>query len=91
MNRKQDGCPCSPKRTPGFPVEFPGVDELHAAFLNESRTRTRWWRLVQEIRVHGPKTKGRSPHQSSSPKLEATINKNLLGFPLLNALKEGQP
>jgi hypothetical protein len=25
--------------TPGFPVKFVGVDELHAAFLNESRTR----------------------------------------------------
>ncbi len=24
---------------PGFPVEFGGVDELHATFLNESRTR----------------------------------------------------
>src|ERR1700677_4352862 len=24
---------------PGFPVEFVGVDELYAAFLNESRTR----------------------------------------------------
>jgi hypothetical protein len=41
--------------------------------------------------VHGPKTKGRSPNLSSSPKGEATITKNLLGFLLLNALKEGQP
>ena len=32
------------------------VDELHAAFLNESRTRIRRWRPVQEIRDHGPKT-----------------------------------
>jgi hypothetical protein len=24
---------------PGFPVEFGGVDDLNAAFLNESRTR----------------------------------------------------
>ena len=30
--------------TPGFPVKSVGVDELHAAFLNESRTRGR--RLV---------------------------------------------
>ena len=45
-------------RSPGFPVELPGVDELHAAFLNESRTRTRRWRPVQEIRVHGPKKMG---------------------------------
>ena len=27
---------------PGFPVEAGGVDELHAAFLAESRTRGRW-------------------------------------------------
>ena len=26
---------------PGFPVELIGVDALHAAFLNESRTRGR--------------------------------------------------
>jgi hypothetical protein len=26
---------------PGFPVKFIGVDALHAAFLNESRTRDR--------------------------------------------------
>jgi hypothetical protein len=25
--------------SPGFPVELDGVGELHAAFLNESRTR----------------------------------------------------
>jgi hypothetical protein len=52
------GAPCSPKRTPGFPVEIPGVDELHAAFLNESRTRGCRWRPVQEIRVYGPKKMG---------------------------------
>jgi hypothetical protein len=28
-----------PLRCPGFPVELSGVGELHAAFLNESRTR----------------------------------------------------
>jgi hypothetical protein len=27
---------------PGFPVRLGGVTELHAAFLNESRTRGRW-------------------------------------------------
>ena len=32
--------------SPGFPVDIVGVDELHAAFLNESRTRGRWWRPV---------------------------------------------
>jgi hypothetical protein len=30
-----------PLRYPGFPVEFGGVGELHAAFLTESRTRDR--------------------------------------------------
>jgi hypothetical protein len=45
----------------GFPVELSGVVELHAAFLNESRTRGCWWRPVQEIRIHGPKKTGRSP------------------------------
>jgi len=40
----------------GFPVELAGVGELHAAFLNESRTLGCWWRPVQEIRIHGPKT-----------------------------------
>ena len=50
------GAPCSPERTPGFPVKLSGVDELHAAFLNESRKRICRWRPVQEIRDHGPKT-----------------------------------
>jgi|SRR5450631_2191194 hypothetical protein len=65
MSSSWTGAPCSPQRTPGFPVELPGVDELHAAFLNESRTRTRRWRPVQEIRDHGPKKSGRSPFQRS--------------------------
>src|ERR1700689_1003200 len=38
---------------PGFPVEFVGVDELHAAFLNESRTRGRVRGSLQEIRGMG--------------------------------------
>jgi hypothetical protein len=42
----------------GFPVELSGVGELHAAFLNESRTRGCWWGPVQEIRIHGPKKMG---------------------------------
>jgi hypothetical protein len=29
------------REVPGFPVRFVGVDKLHAAFLNESRTRGR--------------------------------------------------
>src|ERR1700674_4010018 len=32
--------------SPGFSVDFVSVGELHAAFLNESRTRGRWWRPV---------------------------------------------
>src|SRR5882757_2703928 len=40
--------------------------------------------------VHGTKTTGRSPNQSSSSKGQAAINKNLLGFLLQNAFKEGQ-
>ncbi len=31
-------------------MELPGVGALHAAFLNESRTRGLWWRPVQETR-----------------------------------------
>jgi hypothetical protein len=37
--------------SPGFPVQFVGIVELHAAFLTESRTREPVWRRVQEIRV----------------------------------------
>jgi hypothetical protein len=37
----------------GFPVEFGGVGEVHAAFLNESHTRGRVQRSVQEIAVRG--------------------------------------
>ena len=37
--------------TPGFPVKGRWVNSLHAAFLNESRTRGTDWRCVQEIRV----------------------------------------
>jgi hypothetical protein len=40
-----------PPRYPGFPVEVGGVDKLHAAFLNESRTRCR--RLAQRSRKSG--------------------------------------
>jgi hypothetical protein len=35
--------------TPGFPAKFVGVDELHAAFPNESRTR----RLVARSTARG--------------------------------------
>jgi hypothetical protein len=51
-----DGCPMFAQAYSGFPVELAGVGELHAAFLNESRTRGCWWCPVQEIRIHGPKT-----------------------------------
>ena len=33
--------PDKDREVPGFPVKFVGVDELHAAFLDESRTRVR--------------------------------------------------
>jgi dihydroorotase-like cyclic amidohydrolase len=33
-------------RFPEFPVEVGGVGELHAAFLDESRTSGRFWRCV---------------------------------------------
>jgi hypothetical protein len=33
--------PDKDREVPGFPVKFVGVDKLHAAFLNESRTRGR--------------------------------------------------
>src|ERR1700736_4047979 len=56
--RKRDGCPTFAQAYSGFPVELPGAGDLHAAFLNESRTRRCWWRLVQEIRIRGPKTMG---------------------------------
>jgi hypothetical protein len=32
----------SPLRYPGFPVDLDGVGEVHAAFLIESRTRSRF-------------------------------------------------
>jgi hypothetical protein len=37
--------------SPGFPVEFGGIGEPHAAFLTESRTRCRW--RVPRIRKSG--------------------------------------
>jgi hypothetical protein len=50
-----DGCPRFAQAYSGFPVELAGVGKLHAAFLNESRTRGCWWSPVQEIRIPGPK------------------------------------
>jgi hypothetical protein len=40
-------------RVARIPVGPDGVEEVHAAFLNESRTRGRVQRSVQEIRVAG--------------------------------------
>jgi hypothetical protein len=68
-----DGCPTFAQAYSGFPVELSGVGELHAAFLNESRTRGRWWRPVQEIRIRGTKTMGEAQplllaqHSTSHP------------------------
>jgi hypothetical protein len=39
------------RASPGFPVEFGGVGELHAAFLTESRTRGHVRCSVKEVRV----------------------------------------
>ena len=60
-----NGCPTFAKAYSGFPVELPGVGELHAAFLNESRTRGCWWGLVQEIRIRGTKTMGEAQRSLS--------------------------
>src|ERR1700733_16111162 len=49
----------------GFPVELAGVGGLHAAFLNESRTRGSWWCPVQEIRIRGPKMMGEAQRSLS--------------------------
>jgi hypothetical protein len=57
----KDGCPTFAKADSGFPVELSCVGALHAAFLNESRTRGCWWRPVQEIRIRGTKTGGEAP------------------------------
>jgi hypothetical protein len=50
---------CSPLAYSGFPVDLAGVGGLHAAFLNESRTRECWWRPVQEIRIRGRKRRAK--------------------------------
>jgi hypothetical protein len=39
-------------------VEVVGVEELHAAFLNESRTPGGFQRSVQEIRIAGDQNGG---------------------------------
>jgi hypothetical protein len=39
---------------PEFPVRLGGVDELHAAFHTESRTRDSFWSCEQEIRGSEP-------------------------------------
>src|ERR1700733_4755266 len=67
-----DGCPTFAQADSGFPVELAGVDEPHAAFLNESRTRGCWWRPVQEIRIRGTKTMSEaqrplSPYRLADP------------------------
>src|ERR1700691_2570796 len=61
-----DGCPTFASAYSGFPVELAGVGALHAAFLNEGRTRGCWWRPVQEIRIRGPKMMG-AAQRSLSP------------------------
>ena len=64
-----DGCPTFAKAYSGFPVELAGVGELHAAFLNESRTGGCWWSPVQEIRIRGTKTMGAAQRSLSLHRL----------------------
>ena len=59
----------------GFPVDLAGVGELHAAFLNEGRTRGCWWRPVQEIRIHGPKRRAQ-PHPTLLLREQKTTTKS---------------
>jgi L-rhamnose mutarotase len=42
----KDSAKAVERASPGFPVDLFGAGELHAAFLNESRTRGRWWHPV---------------------------------------------
>jgi hypothetical protein len=65
----------------GFPVELAGAGELYAAFLNESRTRGRWWRPVQEIRIRGPKTMGEAQRSLSLFALNGKPVKDTLQSP----------
>ena len=51
----------SPLRSPGFPVETRGFDDLHAALFTESRTRGR--RQQREVGNPGQDDKGRGVAQ----------------------------
>ena len=53
----------SPLRYPGFPVEFGGVGDLHAAFLKESRTGGR----VQRCVAGNPGTLGMTKERATVP------------------------
>jgi hypothetical protein len=77
VQRKSDGCPMFAPAYSGFPVELACVDDLHAAFLNESRTRGCWWRLVQEIRIHGPKTMGAAPTIAFAKSISELMSVNI--------------
>jgi hypothetical protein len=59
-------------------VELDGVGELHAAFLNESRTRRCWWHPVEKIRIRGPKTTGEAHQTISLPNRWTGYPKKLL-------------
>src|SRR5271155_5644403 len=58
---------------PRIPVRLGGTNELHAAFLNESRTRCSCWRRVQEIRGISRFWRDVGPHPS-----EARIHTGIL-------------
>jgi hypothetical protein len=53
------GAPQIPPLPPGIPVKFNGVDEFHAAFLTESRTREHVWHRGAGISGTVGMTKGR--------------------------------
>ena len=60
LQRRCTGAPCSP----GFPVEFGGAGELHAAFLTESRTREPAYPACRKFGSHQrtwDENDGRSP------------------------------
>jgi hypothetical protein len=61
MPEGEDGCPTFAKAYSGFPVDIASVDELHAAFLNESRTRDVGGAPCRKSGYVGRKRRGEAP------------------------------
>ena len=59
---------------PDFLSSFPALTNFMRLF-DESRTRIRWWRPVQEIRDHAPKKMGRSPSIAFSHRFEDPVQR----------------